>query len=169
MTNRQSPLRLEELGERVLPSMAPMILTPLPIVPLPAPIVSHDALAGHGLGTFAGQEVVPDVGQTFHFQGTADLATVGHVAVSGQVGSVGFIMMGHATGTLTLSNTRGSVTISFTGPAQPGFSALPHHFAYRVIGGTGAYAHFTAHGTLYLALFPAAGGTFAHGAFRMAF
>jgi hypothetical protein len=169
MTNRQSPLRLEELGERVLPSMAPIVLTPLPIVPLPAPIVSHDVLAGHGIGTFAGQEVIPDVGQTFHLQGTADLATVGHVTVSGQVGSVGFIMMGHSIGMLTLSNTKGSVTISLMGPAQPGFSALPHHFAYRVISGTGAYAHFTAHGTLYLALFPAAGGTFAHGAFRMAF
>ena len=79
MTNRQSPLRLEELGERA----APAVLTPMPVPTFAAPIVSHDALAGHGIGSFAGQEVIPDAGQTFHFQGTADLATVGHVAVSG--------------------------------------------------------------------------------------
>jgi hypothetical protein len=168
MTNRQSPLRLEELGERVVPSIAPAVLTPLPVATFAAPIVSHDVLAGHGIGTYAGQEVIRDVGQTFRLQGTADLATVGHVTVSGQVSSVGFIQLGHATGRLTLTNTRGSVTLSLVGAAQPGFSPLPHYFAYRVIGGTGAYAHVTAHGTLYLALYPAAGGTFAHGVFRMA-
>jgi hypothetical protein len=46
------------------------------------------------------------------------------------------------------------VTVSLEGPLQGGFSALPSRFTYRVVSGTGAYAHLTDQGTLHLTLRP---------------
>jgi hypothetical protein len=116
---------------------------------------SDRLLAGQGSGTYAIDVTAPaDVGVGSDLQGTAVLAALGQVTVTGSVHSVGFIVVGQATGQLTFSNASGSVTIALTGPPQPGFSALPQQFSYQVVSGTGAYAQLSDQGSLTLLLLP---------------
>jgi hypothetical protein len=153
---------------------------PLTHAPLPAdahahtfvPATAAHALAGHGQGTYSNPVIhnalTVDALTTYNFRGKADLAGLGHVTVTGSVHSVGFVLTGHATGQLTFSNAKGSVTVQLTGPMQQGFSALPTTFSYKVVGHTGAYAKLADHGSLTLALYaqvvnyvPQPQGTFA--------
>src|SRR5205807_1807119 len=73
----------------------------------------------------------------FSVSGTA--GALGAVSVSGKVKLPGFVASGHATGTLTLSNSQGSVTLALTGPLEPGFGAFPATLSYTVTSATGAY------------------------------
>jgi hypothetical protein len=172
MTQRRSPLRMEELGARVLPSAAP--LTPAP--PSPHALISdaqaivYHPLAGHGSGGWTADAIQSGAGITYTLQGTANLAALGKVQVSGWVRSVGFLQTGRAEGELTFTNSHGSVTVKLEGPQQPGFSALPQHFSYRIVSGTGAYKHLADHGSLHLALHeqPAGDLTGPHGTFELA-
>ena len=62
-------------------------------------------------------------------------------------------------GTLTLSDSQGTLTLKLTGPVQDPlpvwlqrFSSLPHQFAFEITGGTGAFANATGRGTAFLQL-----------------
>lgn len=116
---------------------------------------SPHALAGSGHGTFTHPITPGDITiaelTTYQFHGTANLAKMGKVTVTGTIHSVGFVVSGKATGTLTFTNSKGSVTIQLTGPQQGGFSPLPGTFSYKVVSHTGtAYKSLTDHGTLTL-------------------
>jgi hypothetical protein len=154
-------LVLEQLGERIVPS-AVSFHAPMPSLGM---VQAHDqgghgqgahdqghALSGSGHGTYTSASKVPDTGVNYTLQGVANLSELGPVTVTGSVHSLGFILTGQASGTLTFTNLQGSVTIHLTGPVQEGFSALPKHFSYTVTGGTGAYAHLEDHGSLDLIL-----------------
>ena len=52
-----------------------------------------------------------------------DLARLGHVTVTGTVAGLGFIASGHASGTLTFTNARGSVTVTLVCDELPPESA----------------------------------------------
>jgi hypothetical protein len=78
------------------------------------------------------------------------------VTVRGEVDAVGFVLHGHAGGTLTLANAKGSVTLRLTGPEQNGFATLPSWFTFDVTGSTGSYRHLNGHGALQLVIAPAA-------------
>jgi len=154
-TSRRPPLELEPLDARVLPSVTPhaVPLPPVAAALAPAPSAAVHILDGHGHGTYTSDLAIPDVGTTYHFTGTADLAGMGRVTVSGSVTSVGFIQSGRAHGFLTFSNAKGSVTLEIFGPPQAGFAALPERFNFNVVGRrTGEFAHLSAKGTLKLAL-----------------
>jgi hypothetical protein len=135
-------LRVEELGARILPSAGPVAPSP-------------HTLAGHGTGAYIHELGIPEVGQRYDLLGAAKLAGLGRVAVRGSVQSVGFVLHGHAWGTLVVSNARGSVTLRLEGPDQHGFAALPRRFTFDVKGGTGGYQHLAGHGTLQLVISPA--------------
>jgi hypothetical protein len=166
MTPRRTLVEVEQLGDRVLPSTAAL---PLPVPPAAAAVTAHHALAGHGQGTYTGDQVVCGAGQQYHLQGSANLAGLGRVNVGGSVHGVGFIQNGNAGGTLTFTNARGSVTVQLQGPEQPGFSPLPEEFHYRVVGSTGAYKGLAAQGSLQLVLHasPGAGAVAPHGTFAL--
>jgi hypothetical protein len=158
MTKHRTLLNLEELGGRVLPSTTTL---PIPshtgaLTSTPQPAVSP--LSGQGTGTYTNPAVpgalTVDGLTTYNFKGTANLAGMGQVHVTGTIHSVGFVITGQATGFLTFSNSRGSVTIALTGPLQAGFSALPTTFSYHVVAHTGAFAHLSAQGTLGLLVVP---------------
>ncbi len=120
-------------------------------------------LRGTGLGDYT-EQLSPNGGPQFDLAGSASLAALGGVTVAGSVSPVGLVTRGHATGTLTLSNANGSVTIDLEGPVQPAFSPLPRVFHYQVVSGTGDYLGLAAEGTLSLKLTAARGslnGTFA--------
>ena len=169
-TPRRPPLELEELGARILPSVT------LPAVPAPAAPAAHVApaaavhvLDGHGIGSYTTDLGVPEVGTKYHFDGGANLAGMGAVFVSGWVTTAGFVASGHAHGFLTFSNARGSVTVELLGPSQPGFSGMPDHFDFKVVGHTGEFTHLWAQGKLGLTLHPLPTGALAgpHGTFDL--
>jgi len=138
-------LHVEDLDARLLPgacSVAASIVPP------------NLALAGRGTGAFVHVPGVPE-GQRYDLLGSAILSSLGRVTVKGSVDSVGFILHGHAWGTLILSNAKGSVTLRLEGPEQNGFALLPGRFTFDVAGGTGSYQHVGGHGTLQLIIAPA--------------
>jgi hypothetical protein len=160
MRSRFRP-QLEQLGDRVLPSATP-IQPGGPIAPPPY------KLLGHADGSFSAQPSIPDTGNKFDLSGQGRFLGLDMITVSGWVRTTGFVGNdGHATGSVTLSSAKGSVTLELTGPVQPGFSALPEQFSYVVTGGTGAYARVAGQGTLslMLAASPVAGPV--HGSFAL--
>jgi hypothetical protein len=160
---------VEELGARVLPS-ATTVLPSAPDAP-PAQHPPVHILSGQGEGTFSTGAILPGTGADYHLYGEGQFAGLGHVGIRGDVHAVGFLAHGHAAGTVTLTNDHGSVTLALTGPDQHGFSSLPEQFHYKVIGGTGAYAHLSKDGALTLVLTPGPAGAGpkmgSHGAFSL--
>jgi hypothetical protein len=151
MTSR-TILRVEHLDDRSLPST----VTPPLIHPL----------KGVGSGDVTRSWTIVDAGSNFKLKGTANLAALGTVKVMGSVHGVGFTWHGHAEGSLTFSNTMGSVTVSLEGPDQPGFSPLPRYFHYQITRGTGSYSHLTDQGTMLLTI--NMGWFHSHGKFALA-
>jgi hypothetical protein len=156
MSPRYASLCLEELDARIVPSVTAAYATLPPMVGptqhstamMLAP--GQNPLAGNGQGQYV-RELVPGApGGRFEMQGAADLGQMGEVSVKGFVQSAGGI--GHAYGTLTLTNAQGSVTLRLQGPQQTSPTAIPASFQFLVISGTGAYSNFTDQGTLNLTL-----------------
>jgi hypothetical protein len=108
-------------------------------------------LNGHFSGTFQAYSF-PDAGKTYYLSGQGYVRPLGATSLTGNVSSLGNILQGQAGGTVTLTNTDGSITIQLTGPVQPGLSPLPRKFAYQVVGGTGTFAGATGTGTATLVL-----------------
>ncbi len=128
-------LHVEQLPCRLLPSGSP--------------------LTGHGQGTFTSTGILIDVGPFYHLTGSADLRTVGQVSLSGTVEATSIDGPRHAGGDVTLRNGRGSVEVELQGPLEKGFAPLPDTFPYRVVTGSGAYAHLQDQGKATLRLVPA--------------
>jgi hypothetical protein len=77
-------------------------------------LIGSIAHAGHQL---------PDVGNGFTLTGAGPVSPLGHATGRGSVQGTGFIARGYETLTLTLTTSRGSVTVSAqTGPVK-GFSS----------------------------------------------
>jgi hypothetical protein len=155
MTRARVVLRVEELAERTLPSVSPLVSPPadlLPPVVMP-PVPAH-ALAGHGHGTYKTLVPLPfpDVGMTYLLKGEGVFAGLGKATVRGSFRAPGFIVGGHDQGTLTISAAMGSVTVRLEGFEPAGAAPLTHWFRYTVVKGTGAYRKLADHGTLRLDL-----------------
>ena len=177
-----------QLGVNAFPTTPSTITTPTttPIIPTPTTITTPiiptttqtttttgksgttsatttHALGGTGQGTFTNpldqNDLTVDDMTTYNFDGTANLADMGAVTVTGTVHSVGFVLSGQATGQLTFTNSKGSVTVQLTGPVQEGFSPLPESFSYKVVSHTGtAYKSLADQGTLALVVPPTTSG-----------
>jgi hypothetical protein len=155
MKSRRFVPQVEELGDRILPSaltIANLPEAPQAMVASHLPLQSTHPLAGKGNGVYSPDPIPADAGPVYHLHGSAKLAGKGEVLIGGSVSAVGFIANGRARGTLTLIGNGGLVTVELQGPMQPGFSSLPHYFHYRVVSGTGAFAHLADSGTLRLDL-----------------
>jgi hypothetical protein len=106
------------------------------------------SLSGTVQGTWMRVFTIPDTGGTQNLSGSGKVPPVGSVQASGTLHTPGFIARGRTTGTLTLSNSHGSITLNLVGAMdQPGFSAPPASFNFTVAGGTGQFAHATGTGT----------------------
>jgi hypothetical protein len=120
-----------------------------------APVVM---LGGMIHGSFHKPLGTPDVGAHYNLAGTGKLAHFGSTTLAGSLGEVGFIAQGNSTGTLTLANAKGSLTLSLTGPTQGGFSRLPTSYNFTVTASSGAYTNYEDTGHLTLHLGGAQGG-----------
>jgi hypothetical protein len=131
---------LEVLESVVLQSTATGVAPPAafvspPLIPLPM-IVSLD---GSGRGTYHARQANPDLPTTYSVSTVARFSRYGAAVVTGALQQLGFVASGQATGTLRVILPGGTVTLSLTGPTQPGFSSLPREFQFVVVKGTGRF------------------------------
>jgi hypothetical protein len=104
-------------------------------------------LSGEVDGTWSIQAGPPDRGEAQTLTGSGTVQPLGSVGATGTLRLPGFIASGRATGTLTLANAQGSVTLQLTGPLQRGPSVPPRQFSYKITGATGLYAGDKGSGT----------------------
>jgi hypothetical protein len=82
----------------------------------------------------------PDAGALYTWTGHGTMKPLGSTAATGKNHGVGFIRQGSPTGTMTLTGSRGSISLKVTYDATSGFAALPQHGTYVITAGTGSYA-----------------------------
>jgi hypothetical protein len=146
-------LGVEQLGHRVLPSASVAALAGSAAAPAVQPL-STVATTVHSLGgTIHASlsrftQVPADMGARYSLHGSGTFANLGSFDVKGILRGTGFIANGHATGLMTLTNSRGAITIKLEGPQQPGFAALPGRFQFTVVGASGAYHNVHATGNV---------------------
>jgi hypothetical protein len=82
----------------------------------------------------------PDTGSKYHFAGSGTKKSLkGTFSLAGDVQGPGFVQNGHSSGYLTITGSKGTIVLKVQGPPQtPGF---PPSLFYRIVNGTGAYAH----------------------------
>ena len=68
-------------------------------------------LHGNLHGSYAIVPSIPDTGRQYDLSGSGYIHGLGQVTATGELHSTGFIGNGHATGTLTLQNPNGTVTL----------------------------------------------------------
>ena len=144
---RRSRPIVESLDPRDVPGVLGALMTILPFALgglehgySSSSHVTFIAVTGSASGTYTSPLSNPDAGKTTILRGNGTVGPLGKVEVSGAIQSPGFIAHGHAGGVLTLSNDKGTVTLTLTGPTQKGFAALPRTFQYRITAATGMYA-----------------------------
>ena len=111
-------------------------------------------LTGKITGKLLPAPTAADIGAIYVLNGKGHAEDMSDVTAHGQVHLPGFIVSGHATGTLTLTSLsknaadRGSVTLKLTGPTEPGFGPFPKTLSYVITSGTGAFTGATGVGTI---------------------
>jgi hypothetical protein len=115
------------------------------------------------IGTIHGTETRflsnPDVGAPYRWKGQGTVAPLGTVHGAGANHGLGFISQGQATGTITLSNKNGTITLTITYDETRGFAPLPRHGIYTIVSGTSAYAHASGSGSLTRVVGPCSNAT----------
>lgn len=80
-------------------------------------------LHGSLTGTITALPGKPDVGRRFSVKAAGVVAPLGHVRATGTASGPGFISRGRVTLALTLTDARGSATVSARSEPVPGFTA----------------------------------------------
>jgi hypothetical protein len=137
-TSQRCHLRVEALEERTVPS-----ITPLVTVSAGGQVTLH----GDIRGTWAANLSTPETGVHETVNGWGTVQPLGRVQASGDLQIPGFLRMGQWRGKLTLTDARGSLTLSLLGPLAGDFSKTPGTLSYTITGGTGQYAGTSGHGT----------------------
>lgn len=168
MVRKSSPLSLESLNERVVPSAT---IQPMPPVPAPVAIVqSTHPLTGRGTGDVHGRHGNPDTGTSFRIHGTANLQGLGQVTVEGTIHGPGFIQSDTFTGRFTFRTGHGRVVVDLTSFRPAGPAGLPIWYRYHIVSGTGPFTKMHDSGSLRLdvQVAPSTGPSAdQHGTFRM--
>ena len=94
-------------------------------------------------------------GYIYSLSGQGHVRPLGLTNLMGDLNAVGSISEGRAGGTVTLSDSEGTLTLDLTGPLQSSFSPLPNKFDYSITGGTGCFGNATGQGAASLELVPA--------------
>lgn len=108
------------------------------------PIILHGRINGRETRLFTN----PDAGASYRWVGQGKVKPLGVVAGTGVSHGVGFIQEGTPAGTMTLSSSTGTITLTIKFDRTRGFAPLPSHAAYVITGGTGAYTGARGSGSL---------------------
>ena len=175
--HRNQCLEVESMESLTLLSgMMAVVSHPLPTAQIsaqtiPLPIIV--GLKGTTNGVYTSSSF-PDTGTSYSVYTAGKLSGYGTGAVYGTMHSLGFIASGHATGTLHVILPGGTLTLTLTGPTQPGFSPLPKQFSFEITKGTGKFHNATGDpvgkGTVNVAIKPGPGaGLQGHGQVTLTF
>jgi hypothetical protein len=157
MIARRTMLMVEELSARILPSATVLPsaaaathtqVTRTTTTTTVVKTVASPSWQGHGRYTNTTDAKTGVV--TYQLQGSADFGKAHFFAIKGAIQTDGN-KAGHAHGRITLSDRRGKLTIDIVGPTQKAHAGLPSKFAYRIVSGTGFFAHYAGTGTIQLA------------------
>jgi hypothetical protein len=143
VTKRFRPT-LEELNARAVPNSTLNALPFAADAAHSAPSPSHP-YHGSGQGQYL-QPMAVDLGMSYRVTGKTTINGLGEFRVNGWLQGTGLILDGRATGHLTLSDAKGSITLELHGGRQPTFSPIPSELVYSITGGTGAYSHSKGYG-----------------------
>jgi hypothetical protein len=107
----------------------------------------------HGKATGPTPPPIPDLASSESLEGKGRLSPLGQIHFSGTLHGTGFIAKGPETGTLTLTNKKGSVTLKLVGPTVNGFTP-PQSGTYQfsIASGTKAFAKDIGSGTVDIVL-----------------
>jgi hypothetical protein len=155
MAHHSTRLEVDELGERILPSVTVLAAPANPAKAIFGPAAlpaSLSGLSGSGQGTAGAAPTRFGVGPLYVLKGTANITGMGVVTFTGSLQAPALNAQGPVTGTLTLTNARGSITVSLTTSSQSGRSALPTSFQYTIVGSSGQFFGSSAAGTMHLTL-----------------
>jgi hypothetical protein len=159
--NARKKPRLEELEGRLVLSTTTAASAIVPAALVKG--VTYLFINGTASGTFQHpKHHIPDTGTTDLLKGTGDLGVVGKVTLSGSLTGTGFISQGHSTGTLKITNAKGSFSMQLTGPQEGPFSGpASGTYTFTIKGLSGAYKKVIGTGRVDI--------TLASGTFSMAF
>jgi hypothetical protein len=157
MTPRRQPLRVELLGDRILPSGSSVTPSALGSAAKTA-TAPHHPLQGTGTAAYHEPRITVDTGMSLSLLGHGRLGDLGTFQVSGSINGVGLINKGRATGELVLKNSHGTITVNVHGPVQPSFAPIPRALVYVIAKGTGDFQHLAGYGSLNVTLIPATVG-----------
>jgi hypothetical protein len=124
MSQSRTILGIEELESRLaLSSYNPaLVATAAPSAEYQAaapPSQPSQHLHGPLQGSYTIVPSIPDTGRQYDLSGSGNIHGLGQVTATGELRSTGFVYNGQATGTLTLQNANGTVTLQLVGPSQP--------------------------------------------------
>ncbi|HEY1377195.1 MAG TPA: hypothetical protein VGF55_10400 [Gemmataceae bacterium] len=141
-------------GHVTVSATAPVAPRPTAQSPPPVPTTTGPSWTGQGRYTLATNRTTG--ARTFTLEGSAYFGNSGYFAMTGTVTTVGNVASGQATGRITLTDPRGTLVLALTGPTQTRNAWLPGTFTYRVVSGTGFFAHYAGQGTFQISapLFP---------------
>lgn len=147
---------LENLEGRTLFSVAalfdeaPMTATTPPRVAAYVKAARHPLTGAFNIaGTYTQPFGNPDGGPRYQFTGSGVNNALGHFTMTGHMQGPGFVASGQTIGHLTITTSRGTLTVRVWGPPQsPG--SLPPTMAFKISSGTGAYANSSGKGQLIL-------------------
>lgn len=134
----------DDRGHFTVTATAP-IGTPVPTTPPPVQTTLGPSWTGQGRYTIAAKA---NNVKAYALQGSADFGKSGFFAIGGTIQTVGNVASGKATGQITLNSPRGKLVLAVTGPTQSRNAGLPTTFTYRVVSGTGFFAHYVGQGTI---------------------
>jgi hypothetical protein len=148
---------LENLEGRTLFSVAvlsdaePTTFTAAPSAPAYLRAARHPLTGAFNMaGSFVHIFGNPDGGPKYQFTGSGVNSALGKFTMTGHMQGPGFVASGQTIGYLTITTSRGTLTVRVWGPPQaPG--SLPPTMAYRISGGTGAYVNSSGKGNFVLA------------------
>ena len=182
--NRRLQFEVMESREVLSASLAVAPLAPPTLViPIPPRAAGSAAVCTGCSAAAIRRDTLPDAGTTYDLSGQGQVQPFGQMNVTGSVHSPGFtpepaVLKDHGVGTLTLSNSQGTLTLQLTvpvihfppgrspspagpqpiplpGPYHPillGFPPQTRLFGFEITGGTGTFANVTGRGTASLRL-----------------
>jgi hypothetical protein len=130
-------------------------VTPPVTPPTTPPVSVNQPLQGAAAGTYSITVSSNAAGTSYSLKGNGQVGLMGAMTVSGSV-HYGLAANSVPTGTLTLSDSAGTIQLSLTGKAGPQplvpVGTRAQLFQYTIVVGTGEFAKLKGSGTLTLSL-----------------
>jgi hypothetical protein len=168
----QPRLNLEELDSRILPSHGQFRVYGTEGTPLTSPIalsppsyhgyrvLANSPLLVEGTATPAYTKTMgtTTTSASYALIGAISLYGFGNLSLSGTINALG-PSSDRASGQLTLSSNRGTITLNLIGPDNSVRGAIANDFYFTVTSATGEYAHAGGIGLVHIGISPTSATT----------